>query len=205
MSRKILVAFYSTYGHNFARAKAVSQGVEAAGAIPILRRIQETLPIEVLAKMHAVEAQKAFADVQVLTTPELSECDGVVICTGSRFGGIPAQVATFLDSTGQHWYKGSMTGKVGSAVCTTGSQHGGLEQTFQVLHTYFLHMGMVVVGLPIGQVPNAGTVTEVHGLTPYGAGSITGGQGERMPSALELEAARLQGKHVATIAGKLSA
>lgn len=202
---KILVAFYSTYGHTYAMAKAAAEGITAAGATAVIRRIKETLPDEVLVKMHALEAQKAFADVPLMTTPELSEYDGVIIATGTRFGGIPAQMSTFFDTTGQHWYNGTMVGKVGSAICATGSQHGGLEQAYGVIHTYFFHMGMVVVGLPVGQVPDAGTVAEVHGVTPYGAGTVTGGQGQRMPSAIELEGAKIQGKHVATIATKLSA
>jgi NAD(P)H dehydrogenase (quinone) len=202
---KILVLFYSTYGHAFAMARAAVQGVEAAGGTAALRRVPETLPAEVLEKMHAVQAQQTFAEVPLITTAELKDYDGIIIVTATRFGGLPSQLSTFIDTTGGHWFQGNLIGKVGSAICSTGSQHGGLEMAIGVIHTFFLHMGMVVVGLPNTVPGGIAGVEEVQGLTPYGAGTIAGSQGERQPSAAELDAARFQGKRVAEIARKLSA
>ena len=201
---KVLVLFYSTYGHAFAMAKATVEGVEAAGSTATLKRIPETLSTEILEKMHAVQAQTAFADVPLITTAELTQYDAIILVTATRFGSVPAQVQTFFDTTGQLWYTGALVGKVGSVIVSTATQHGGQENSIGVVHTFFLHHGMVIVGLP-GSFQGQFGVDEVKGLTPYGASTIAGGQGERQPSAVELDGARFQGKHVANIARKLSA
>ena len=200
----VLILFYSTYGHAFAMAKAAAGGVEDAGATATLKRIPETLSPEVLEKMHALEAQTAFADIPLITTAELPQYDGIIVVTATRFGSVPAQVQTFFDTTGQLWLKGALVGKVGSVIVSTATQHGGQERSIGVVRKFFLHHGLVVVGLP-GSFQGQHGVEEVKGLTPYGASTIAGTQGERQPSPVELEGARFQGKHVATIARKLSA
>lgn len=199
---KILVAFYSMYGHNFAMASSAAAGAKEAGATVDLKRIPETLPTEVLEKMHAVEAQKAFADVPLVVVAELGDYDGIIIVAPTRFGSVCAQVQSFLDQTGQLWFTGKLVGKVASAMVSTATQHGGQETTFSTLHNFFMHQGMVITGLP-GAFAGVNDVSEMHGLTPYGATTITGSDGSRMPSQLELDGAKFQGKHVATLATKL--
>ena len=201
---KILVLFYSTYGHITKMAQAAVEGVQSAGAEAVLKRVPETLPEEVLAKMHAVEAQKAFADIPIATVDELPEYDGIIFALPTHFGAIPAQMKTFLDATGGLWLAGKLVGKVGSVIVSTATQHGGQETTIQNMHTVLLHHGFVIVGLPYSFQGQMG-VEEVKGGSPYGATTIAGGMGERLPSAIELDAARFQGKHVAGIAAKLAA
>ncbi len=205
MAAKVLVLFYSTYGHNWVLAKAAAEGVTAAGGVATLKRVPETLPEEVLAKMHAVDAQKAFADVPVATVDELPTYDAIIISIPTRFGGIPAQMKAFIDATGQLWMTGALTGKVGSVMVTSATQHGGNEATILSVHTVMLHHGMVLVGLPGAKHPGMGTIDEVAGGSPYGATSITGSMGQRMPSAIELAGAKAQGEHVSKIAAKLAA
>lgn len=200
---KILVAFYSMYGHNYAMAKAAADGAKEAGATVDLKRIPETLPVEVLEKMHAVEAQKAFADVPLAAASELGNYDGIILIAPTRFGSVCAQVQAFLDHTGQLWFTGALVGKIGSAMVSTATQHGGQETTFSTLHNFFLHHGMIVVGLP-GAFAGVNDVSELHGLSPYGATTITGSTGARLPSQLELDGAKFQGKHVATLAAKIA-
>lgn len=200
---KVLVVFYSMYGHNLAMAKAVVEGAQAAGAQADLRRIPETLPVEVLEKMHAVEAQKAFASVPLASIEDLASYDAIIVASPTRFGSVPAQVQAFFDQTGQLWFGGKLVGKIGSALVSSASQHGGQETTFGGIHNFFLHHGMAIVGLPYAFQGQMG-IDEIKGGSPYGATTITGGQGERLPSAVELEAARYQGKHVATLAAKLA-
>lgn len=201
---KVLVLFYSTYGHVYRMAQAVAEGARDAGAEVTLKRVPETLPAEVLGKMGALEAQKAFASVPVADPSELASYDAVLFGTPTRFGNMAAQMKQFLDATGGLWAKGALVGKVGSVFASTATQHGGQESTILTFHTVLMHHGMVVVGLPYafqGQM----RIDELTGGSPYGASTIAGGQGERMPSENELAAARYQGKHVATIAKKLSA
>ena len=201
---KVLIVYYSTYGHVHRMAEAVAEGVDRVpGAEAVLRRVPETLPEEVLAKMNAVEAQKAFAHVPVCTVEELAEADAILFGTPTRFGNMCGQMRQFLDATGQLWLKGALVGKVGGVFASTATQHGGQEATLLSFHITLLHQGMVVVGLPYafaGQM----TIDEVSGGSPYGATTIAGGQGERMPSENELEGARFQGRHVAEIAAKLA-
>ena len=202
---KVLVVFYSMYGHVYALAEAVAQGVkEVAGAEVMLRRVPETLPQEVLGKMGALEAQKKFAPIPVCTVEELGAADAVIFGTPTRFGNMCGQMRQFLDATGGLWMKGALVGKVGSVFTSSATQHGGQESTILSFHTTLLHHGMVIAGLPYsfqGQT----RIDEITGGSPYGASTIAGGKGERTPSENELAAARFQGNYVATIAGKLSA
>jgi len=201
---KVLIVFYSTYGHIFKMAEAVAEGVnEVVGAEAYIRRIPEILPEEVLEKMGAVEAQKAFSHVPECTVEELAEADAIIFGTPTRFGNMCGQMRQFLDATGQLWANGSLIGKVGSVFASSATQHGGQESTILTFHVTLLHHGFVIVGLPYafqGQM----RIDEVTGGSPYGATTIAGGDGSRTPSVNELEAARFQGKHVATIAAKLA-
>jgi NAD(P)H dehydrogenase (quinone) len=201
---KVLVVFYSMYGHIYRMAEAIAEGAhEVKGAQVELRRVPETLPEEALKKMGAIEAQKAFAHVPVCTVDELATADAIIFGTPTRFGNMVGQMRQFLDATGGLWSKGALVGKVGSVFASSATQHGGQESTILSFHITLLHQGMVVVGLPYafqGQM----RMDEITGGSPYGASTITGGKGERMPSENELAAARFQGKHVATIAAKLA-
>jgi NAD(P)H dehydrogenase (quinone) len=201
---KVLIVFYSTYGHIFKMAEAVAEGVkEVAGAEVKILRVPETLPEEVLEKMGAVEAQKTFSHVPVCSVDELAEADAIIFGTPTRFGNMCGQMRQFLDATGQLWANGSLIGKVGSVFAGSATQHGGQESTILTFHITLLHQGFVIVGLPYafqGQM----RIDEVTGGSPYGATTIAGGDGSRIPSENELEAARFQGNHVASIAGKLS-
>jgi NAD(P)H dehydrogenase (quinone) len=202
---KILIVYYSTYGHVHNMAEAIAEGVNHVdGAEAVMRRAPETLPDDVLEKMGAVEAQKAFAHVPVCTVEELADADAVIFGTPTRFGNMCGQMRQFLDATGQLWAQGALVGKVGSVFTSSATQHGGQESTILSFHISLLHHGFVIVGLPYafqGQM----RIDEVSGGSPYGASTIAGGSGERMPSENELEAARFQGRHVAEIAAKLKA
>jgi NAD(P)H dehydrogenase (quinone) len=200
---KVLVVYYSTYGHVHKMAEAIAEGAKQVDGVEVgLRRVPETLPQEVLEKMGAVEAQNALSHVPVCTVDELAEADAVIFGTPTRFGNMCGQMRQFLDATGQLWANGSLVGKVGSVFTSSATQHGGQESTILTFHVTLLHHGFVVVGLPYafqGQM----TTDEISGGSPYGASTIAGGDGSRMPSENELEAARFQGKHVAEIASKL--
>jgi NAD(P)H dehydrogenase (quinone) len=202
---KVLVLFYSTYGHIYRMAQAVADGArEVPGVDVVLKRVRETLPPEVIAAMGATEAQKVFADVPVATVNDLAEADAVIFGTPTRFGNMAGQMRQFLDATGELWAQGKLVGKVGSVFASSATQHGGQESTILSFHTTLLHHGMVIVGLPYafqGQM----RIDEITGGSPYGASTIAGGKGERMASENELAAARFQGRHVARIAKKLSA
>lgn len=201
---KVLILFYSTYGHVYRMAEAAAEGAKAVTATEVvLRRVPETLPGEILEKMGATEAQKAFSHIPVCTVEELAEADAIIFGTPTRFGNMCGQMRQFLDATGQLWAQGALVGKVGSVFTSSATQHGGQESTILSFHISLLHHGMVVVGLPYafeGQM----RIDEITGGSPYGASTIAGGRGERLPSNNELEAARFQGKHVATIAAKLA-
>jgi len=200
---KILIVFYSLYGHIYKMAEAVREGAgQVSGAEVALRRVPETLSSEILGKMGALEAQKGFAQVPVCTTEELAAADAIIFGAPTRFGNMCGQMRQFLDGTGGLWAKGALVGKVGSVFTSSATQHGGQESTILSFHTNLLHHGMIVVGLPYaftGQM----RIDEITGGSPYGASTIAGGQGERMPSENELAAARYQGKHVAEITLKL--
>ena len=205
MSVNVQVIFYSTYGHVWKLAEAVAEGARAvAGTDVKLLRVVETLPADVLAKMGATDAQKAFAHVPVADPKNLSAADAIILGTPTRYGLVTAQMQAFLDATGGHWVSGALIGKVGSGFTSTASQHGGQETTLLGLSTFFFHMGMVIAGVPYS-AQELLKLDEMSGGTPYGASTIAGPRGERQPSANELAVARAQGRHVATIAVKLAA
>ena len=201
---KVLIPFYSLYGHVYQMALAVAEGVaQVEGAEAVIRRVPETLPAEVIEKMGAVEAQKSLADIPVCTVDELEKAGAIIFGTPTRFGNMCGQMRQFLDATGKLWQSGGLVGKVASVFVSTASQHGGQETTITSFHITLLHHGMVVVGLPYafqGQL----RLDEITGGSPYGATTIAGTKGERQPSENELNAARFQGNHVATIAKKLA-
>ena len=201
---KVLIVYYSLYGHIHAMAQAVAQGVKKVDGSQVeLRRVPETLTQEVLEKMGAVKAQEAMAHVPVCSMEELVLFDAIIFGTPTRFGNMCGQMRQFLDATGSLWAKDALVGKVGSVFTSSATQHGGQESTILSFHTTLLHHGMIIVGLPYsfkGQ-----TITDkITGGTPYGASTIASADGSRMPSDNELDAARFQGRHVATIAKKLS-
>jgi NAD(P)H dehydrogenase (quinone) len=191
------------YGHINRMAEAIAEGAKSVKeAEVVLRRVPETLPQEVLVKMGAGEAQKKFENVPVATVDELAAADAIIFGTPTRFGNMCGQMRQFLDATGGLWAKGALVGKVGSVFTSSATQHGGQESTLLSFHITLLHHGFVVVGLPYsfqGQMRN----DEITGGSPYGASTIAGTQGERSPTENELQAARFQGAHVATIASKL--
>ena len=201
---KVLVLYYSMYGHIYRMAQAVAEGAkEVPGTDVTLRRVPETLSDEILGKMGALDAQKAMAHIPVCKVDELPAADAIIFGTPTRFGNMCGQMRQFLDATGQLWAKGALVGKVGSVFTSSATQHGGQESTILSFHTTLLHQGMVIVGLPYtfaGQM----RIDELTGSSPYGASTITGGQGQRLPSENELDGARFQGKHVAGIAAKLA-
>ena len=202
---KVLVVYYSMYGHVHRLAEAAAEGARSVANVEaVLRRVPETLPEDVLEKMGAVEAQKQQADVPVCAVDELGEADAVIFGTPTRFGNMCGQMRQFLDATGQLWMEGALVGKVGSVLTSSNTQHGGQESTLLTFQITLLHHGMVVVGLPYafqGQM----LTDQVSGCSPYGASTVAGADGSRVPSENELAGARYQGEHVARIAKKLTA
>lgn len=203
MAVNVQVIFYSMYSHVYRMAEAIAEGArQVNGAEVQLLQVPETLPQAVLEKMGAVEAKKAFAHVPVADPKRLPDADAIILGSPTRYGLITAQMQAFIDATGQHWAGHALVGKVGSAFTSTASQHGGQETTLLHLYTFFIHQGMLVAGVPYtsGELL---TLSEMSGGSPYGASTIAGPRGERLPSANELAIARAQGKHVAMIAAKL--
>ena len=200
---KILILFYSAYGHIYEMARAVADGVkEVKGAEPVLMRVPEILSAELLEKSGVAAAQKPMSQIPVATIQDLANADAVIFGTPTRFGNMCGQMRAFLDSTGSLWANDALVGKVASVFTSSNTQHGGQESTILSFHTTLLHLGMIIVGLPYafkGQT----RMDEITGGSPYGASTIAGAQGERRPSANELAAARFQGKHVAQIASAL--
>ena len=196
---KVLVLYYSTWGHVETMAKAVAEGATAAGADVTVKRVPETMPEETAKAIHAKLDQTA----PVASPNELADYDAIIFGTPTRFGNMCGQMRNFLDQTGGLWAKGALIGKVGSVFASTGTQHGGQETTIASFHTTLFHQGMIVVGLPYS---NAGltNMNEITGGTPYGATTLANGDGSRQPSENELTLARAQGKHVAEIAAKLA-
>ena len=201
---KVLIVFYSMYGHIHQMAEAVAVGVrEVPGCEPIIKRVPETLSEEVLSKMGALEVQKSMAHIPVAHVDDLTDADAIIFGTPTRFGNMCGQMRQFLDATGQLWATGALVGKVSSVFTSSATQHGGQESTILTFHATLLHQGMVVVGLPYAFAGQMG-IGEITGCSPYGASTIAGGKGERMPSENELAGARFQGTHVAKIAQKLA-
>ncbi len=196
---KVLVLYYSSYGHAERMAEAVAEGARGAGAEVAIRSVPETAPEDVARAAHFKLDQAA----QVATVDELPDYDAIIVGTGTRYGRMSSQMAAFWDQTGGLWMKGALVGKVGAAFTSTASQHGGQETTLFSIITNLLHQGMVIVGLPYafqGQLK----MDEVTGGSPYGATTLTGADGSRQPSENELDGARFLGRHVADIAGKIS-
>ncbi len=197
---KILVLYYSSYGHVEAMAQAVAEGARSAGAVVDIKRVPETAPPEVAKSAHFKLDQSA----PVATVAELAGYDAIVVGCPTRYGRMASQMASFLDQTGGLWASGALNGKVGGAFTSTASQHGGQETTLFSIITNLLHLGLTIVGLPYsfqGQM----TLDEVVGGSPYGATTIAGGTGQRLPSRLDLDGAKHQGKLVAETAKKLFA
>jgi NAD(P)H dehydrogenase (quinone) len=204
MGVKVHIIFYSTYGHVWRLAEAIAEGArEVAGAEVQIFQVAETLPQEVLEKMGAVEAKKAFAHIPLADPRRLAEPDAIILGSPTRYGSAAAQMRAFLDATGSLWVAGSLIGKVGSAFTSTASQHGGQETTLLTMSTFFFHQGMVIAGVPYSSEELV-YMDELSGGTPYGASTVAGPKGQRLPSANELAVARAQGRHVAGIAAKLA-
>ena len=198
---KVLVLYYSSYGHIETMAEAVAQGVRSVeGCTVDLKRVPELMPADVAAAAHIKVDQAA----PIATPEELANYDAIIFGTPTRFGNMAAQMRNFLDQTGGLWFTNALVGKVGSVFCSTASQHGGQETTITSFHTTLLHHGMVIVGLPYTFTGNT-EMGEISGGTPYGATTLAGADGSRMPSDNELAGARFQGRHVAEIAAKLVA
>ena len=196
---KVLVLYHSFYGHIEAMAEAIAKGArEAAGTQVDIKRVPETMAADAFAKAGGKVNQAA----PVAQPAELANYDAIIFGTPTRFGNMTGQMRTFLDQTGALWAAGALVGKVGSVFTSSATQHGGQESTILTFHPTLLHHGMVIVGLPYSESRQTG-LDEIKGGSPYGASTIAGGKGERMPSAQELAMAAYQGKHVATIAGKL--
>ena len=195
---KILVLYYSAYGHILRMAEAVADGARAAGARVDMRRVPELVPEDV-ARAAGFLLDQPYPLARV---DELPLYDAIIIGVGTRYGRMASQMANFLDQTGGLWARGALNGKVGSAFSSTATQHGGQETTLMAIHTNLLHFGMVTVGLPYSFQKQM-RLDEVTGGSPYGATTITGGDGSRQPSESELEGARFQGSHVADIANRL--
>ncbi|MBB5751933.1 NAD(P)H:quinone oxidoreductase [Prosthecomicrobium pneumaticum] len=196
---KILVLYYSSWGHIEQMAEAAAEGARSTGATVSLKRVPELVPEDVAKASYYKLDQKA----PIAVPDELADYDGIIFAAPTRYGVMAAQMKNFLDQTGALWAAGKLVGKVGSVITSTATQHGGQEATILTFHPVLLHHGMVVVGLPYAFQGQMG-VEEVKGGSPYGAATITGGDGSRQPSAIELEAARYQGAHVAKIAAKLA-
>ncbi len=196
---KVLVLYYSSYGHIESMAQAVAEGVRQTGAEAIIKRVPELVPEEIARQNHFKLDQQA----PIATVDELPDYDAIILGVPTRFGNMPAQMKNFLDQTGGLWFQGKLIGKVGSVFTSTATQHGGQESTLLSTHTVLLHHGMVIVGLPYsyqGQMDNSA----ITGGSPYGATTIANGDGSRQPSANELAGAHFQGQHVARIAAKLA-
>lgn len=196
---KILVLYYSAYGHIETMAYAVAEGAKSAGADVVVKRVPELVSEEV-AKASYYKLDQA---APIATVDELTDYDAIIVGAGTRFGTVASQMRNFWDQTGGLWFTGKLVGKVGSMFTSSATQHGGQESTILGFVPTFLHHGMAYVGLPYAFQGQMGT-EEVKGGSPYGASTITNGDGSRQPSAIELEAAKYQGAHVAKIAAKFA-
>jgi NAD(P)H dehydrogenase (quinone) len=194
---KVLVLYYSSYGHLETMAEAVAEGARSAGAEAVVKRVPELVPPDVATASHYKEQSAPIA-----TVDEMADYDAIIVGAPTRFGRVASQMANFWDQTGGLWFQGKLIGKVGAAFTSTATQHGGQETTLFSILTTLMHHGMVLVGLPYsfqGQM----RMDEVTGGAPYGATTLAGGDGSRQPSANELDGARFLGRHVAEVAAKL--
>lgn len=204
MSVKVQVIFHSLHGHVFQMAEAVAAGArEVKDAHVELLQVPETLPPEVLEKMGATASRKAFAHVPIADPKRLAEADAILFGSGTRFGSATSQMQAFFDATGSLWGSGALVGKVGSIFTSSASQHGGQETTIISMQTFLFHQGLVVVGVPYAEARLL-AMNEITGGSPYGAATITAGDGSRQPSENELAIARYQGRHATQIAAKLA-
>ncbi|RIA37958.1 NAD(P)H dehydrogenase (quinone) [Hephaestia caeni] len=196
---KVLVLYYSAYGHVEAMAKAVAAGAREAGATVDIRRVPELVPPDIARDRRF----KLDQDAPVAEVAELAHYDAIIVGTGTRYGRMSSQMASFIDQAGALWASGALTGKIGSAFSASAAQHGGQETTLFSIITNLMHFGMVIAGLPYSFAGQMG-VDEVKGGSPYGATTITGSDGARMPSDTELAGAQYQGRYVAELAAKLA-
>ncbi|MBY5357530.1 NAD(P)H:quinone oxidoreductase type IV [Rhizobium leguminosarum] len=196
---KVLVLYYSAYGHIETMAYAVAEGAKSAGADVTVKRVPELVPEDVAKASHYKVDQAA----PIATVDELADYDAIIVGAGTRFGTVASQMRNFWDQTGGLWFAGKLVGKLGSVFTSSATQHGGQETTILGFIPTFLHQGMVVAGLPYAFQGQMGT-EEVKGGSPYGASTITNGDGSRQPSEIELEGAKYQGAHVAKLAAKLA-
>ncbi|PDS78334.1 NAD(P)H:quinone oxidoreductase type IV [Rhizobium sp. L43] len=196
---KVLVLYYSAYGHIETMAYAVAEGAKSAGAEVTVKRVPELVPEDVARASYYKVDQAA----PIATVDELAEYDAIIVGAGTRFGTVASQMRNFWDQTGGLWFAGKLVGKIGSVFTSSATQHGGQESTILGFIPTFLHQGMVVAGLPYAFQGQMGT-EEVKGGSPYGASTITNGDGSRQPSEIELEGAKYQGAHVAKLAAKLA-
>lgn len=202
---KILVVFYSMYGHIYRMAEAAAQGVRQLDNTEVtLLRVPELVPEQALVRTGANEAQKAFAHIPIATVDQLAEADGLLFGTPTRYGNMAAQMRNFLDQTGKLWTQGVLIGKPAGVFTSTATQHGGQETTITSFHTTLLHLGCVIVGMPYSETRQM-TLDEITGGSPYGASTIAGSDGKRMPSENELEMVKFQARHLTQIAKKLKA
>ena len=198
---KVLVLYYSMYGHVEIMADAIAEGArQVDGVEAVVKRVPEIIPEDRARAMGVKLDQKA----PIATTEELANYDAIIFGTPTRFGNMAAQMRNFLDQTGKLWMNGALIGKIGSVFTSTGTQHGGQETTITSFHSTLLHHGMVIVGVPYS-CKGLTVMTEITGGSPYGSSTLAGGDGKRMPSENELEIARFQGRHVAQIAKRLTA
>lgn len=195
---KVLVLYYSSYGHIETMAYAVAEGAREAASEVVVKRVPELVPEDVARS----SGYKMDQPAPIATVKELADYDAIIFGTGTRYGNMTAQMKNFIDQTGALWASGALVGKVGSVFTSTATQHGGQESTILTFHPVLLHLGFIIVGLPYAFQGQMG-LTEVMGNSPYGASTLAGGDGSRQPSAIELEGARYQGRHVAQIASRL--
>jgi len=200
---KVQVVFHSTYGHVYLLAEQVAAGArEMGGTEVLLHQVPETTPEDVLRASGAWDARQGFAHVPVADPIQLADADAIIVGTPTRFGNMSAQMRAFWDSTLQLWLTGALVGKIGSAFVATGSQHGGHETTITSIWNTFCHQGMLICGVPYSET-RLMAMDEITGSSPYGAGTMSGVDGRRLPSENELAIARTQGRHVATLAQKM--
>jgi NAD(P)H dehydrogenase (quinone) len=195
---RILVLYYSSYGHVETLAGAIAEGARGAGAIVDVKRVPETVPEEIARSAHFKLDQAA----PIATIADLENYDAIIVGTGTRFGRVSSQMAAFLDQAGGLWARGALNGKVGAAFSASATQHGGQEMTLMSIITNLLHFGMTIVGLPYSHAGQM-SVDEIVGGTPYGATTVAGGDGSRQPTSIDLDGARHQGELVAMTASKL--
>ncbi|MEN6445900.1 MAG: NAD(P)H:quinone oxidoreductase [Candidatus Cloacimonas sp.] len=200
---KVLVLFYSAYGHIYRMAEAVAEGARKVEGMEVeLKQVPETLSKDILDKIGVTEAKKAFNHIPIAQIDDLTKADAIIFGFPTRFGSLPSQMKAFLDGTGSLWAKGALIGKIGSVFTSTGTQHGGQESTILSFYPILIHHGMLVSGLPY-TFAGQQTMTEISGGTPYGASTIAG-EGDRMPSENELEGARYQGWYIASLVAKMN-